>query len=57
MFERIVLASSYFDMFAYCLFEACSFLMRERKGEDLEGRGSEEEWGGVEGRETTINIV
>jgi hypothetical protein len=39
-FYMIVFALSYlfFVMFGYCLSEASYFLMRKRKGMDLEGR-------------------
>jgi hypothetical protein len=33
-------------MFDYYLLEACSFLMRDRKGVDLDGRRCGEELGG-----------
>lgn len=39
----------YFILLYYCLLEACSFLMRDGKGLDLEGRGGREELGGVDG--------
>lgn len=39
----------------YCL-EACSFLMKDRKGLDLEGSWDWEEMGGFEGGEPTIRI-
>lgn len=42
----------------YCyLLEAFSFVLRARKGVDLEGREGGEEPGGVEGRETNQDIV
>ena len=43
-------------MFGCYLLEACSFLMRDRKGVDLDGRRGGEELGGVEGGETIIRI-
>ena len=43
-------------MFGCYLLEACSFLMRDRKGVDLDGRDGGEELGGVEGEETVIRI-
>lgn len=36
------------------LLEACSFPSRVRKGENLDGRGGEEELGRVEGKEEII---
>lgn len=39
---------SFFVMFDCCLLEARSFLMRDRKGMDLDGRGGREELVGVE---------
>ena len=41
-------------MFGCFLLEACSFLMKDRKGVDLEERGGGEELGRVEERETII---
>lgn len=37
----------YFVEFDCCLIEPCSFLMRDRKGADLEEKGGNEEVGGV----------
>jgi hypothetical protein len=34
-------------MFGYYLLEACSFLMTQRKGVDLEGRGGGKELRGI----------
>ena len=36
--------------------EVCYFLMKDRKGVDLDGRGGGEELGGVEGGEIIIKI-
>ena len=36
-------------MFGCYIFEACSFLMRDRKGMDLEEKGGGEKLGEVEG--------
>ena len=46
----------YFVIFGCYLLEACSFLMRDRKGVDLEGRRGGEDLGRVEGEETIIRI-
>ena len=46
----------YFFLFGCYLLEACSFLMRDRKGVDLDGRDGGEELGGVEGEETVICV-
>ena len=43
-------------MFGCYLLEACSFLMRDRKGVDLEGKGGGEELGGINGGKTVIRI-
>ena len=43
-------------MFGCYLLEACSFLMRDRKGVDLEGRRGGKELGGVVGGETIVMI-
>lgn len=45
----------YFVMFCCCLLEAHSFLMRDRKGVDLDGRGGGEELGGRR-EETPVRI-
>lgn len=36
-------------MFSCHLLEFCSFLMRNKKGVDLDGRGAREELGGIKG--------
>jgi hypothetical protein len=41
-------------MFYSFLLVTCSFLMRDRKGVDLEGRSREKELAEVEGEETAI---
>jgi hypothetical protein len=41
-------------VFSCCLLEACSFLVRDRKGVDLERRESGEELGGARGGETIV---
>lgn len=46
----------YFVMFGCFLLEACYFLMRNKKGVDLERRGGGEELGGVETVETILRI-
>lgn len=46
----------YFVMFCYYLLGACSFLMRDRKGMDRDGRRCGEELGDIQGRETVIRI-
>ena len=46
----------YFVMFGCYLLGACSFLMRDRKGVDLEGKGGGEELGGINGGKTVIRI-
>jgi hypothetical protein len=46
----------FYFVFLKNLLEACSFLMRDRKGVDLEEIGDEEELGGVEKGETIIRI-
>lgn len=53
-FNMKVLALSYYIVsFGYSLLEVCSFLMRVRKGVDLEGR-----WGKSGGREnTSLGII
>jgi hypothetical protein len=38
------------------LLEACSLVMRDRKGVDLKGQGGEKELVGVEGGETIVKI-
>lgn len=43
-------------MFGCYFLEACSFLTRDRKGVDWDGRGGGEGLGGVEGGETIIRI-
>lgn len=43
-------------MFCCYLLEACSFLMRDRKGLDPDGRGSREELGWTEGEKTVTRI-
>jgi hypothetical protein len=35
-------------MFGFCSIEAYTFLMRNRKGVDLKGRGGEWRWDGTE---------
>jgi hypothetical protein len=54
--EMILLYSIlfYFVMFCCYLLEACSFLRRDRKEVDLDGRRGREELGGIEGREAVI---
>jgi hypothetical protein len=42
-------------MLAHYVLEACSFLRRDRKEVDLNGRGGRRELRDVEGRETLIN--
>jgi hypothetical protein len=46
----------YFVVFGCYFSDACSFLMRDRKGMDPEGRGGREELGGVEGEVYIIRI-
>lgn len=46
----------YFVIFYYCLLEADCFLVRDRKGVDLDGRGYGEELGEAEGGETVIRV-
>lgn len=46
----------YFVLFGCYLPEACSSLMRDIKGVDLDGRGYDEEPGGVERGKTVIEI-
>lgn len=43
-------------MFFCYLLETCSLLMRDRKGEDLEGREGDRELGGMEGWETVTSM-
>ena len=51
-FDVMFVVLSYFVMVCCYLLEACSFLVRHRKGVDLDGRGSGEELGEIEGGET-----
>lgn len=46
----------YFVIFDCYALEACSFQMRDRKGEDPDERGGEKEPGGIEGGETIIMV-
>jgi hypothetical protein len=43
-------------MFCCCFLKVCSFLIRDRKGADLGGRGGGKKLGGREGGETVIRI-
>ena len=57
--DVMVFVLSYYTLFCHvgwCLLKACSFLMRDRKGVDSEGRGDREELEGVRGRITGIKI-
>ena len=55
-YESFCFSLSYMIMFCCYLLEACSFLMRDRKGVDLKGQGGEKELVGVEGGETIVKI-
>jgi hypothetical protein len=46
----------YLVMVGCYLLEACSLVMRDRKGVDLKGQGGEKELVGVEGGETIVKI-
>lgn len=55
-FDVMVLFSSYYILFCYDPLEACSLLMRRKKGSGSGWEGSGEKLGGVEGGETVIGI-
>lgn len=44
----------YFIGFGHYLYEVCSFLLRNRKGMDLDDRGGREELRGAEGGEPVV---
>jgi hypothetical protein len=53
----LCLITFYFVMFDWCLLEACSFLMGDRKGVGPEGRGGGEDLGEGEGEGTVMGII
>lgn len=58
-FNMVVFVSSYYNLFCHVWLlslETCSFLMRGRRGVDLEGRGGGEGLEGAEGGKTIIGI-
>lgn len=55
-FDVMVFVLFYFVMFGSYILEACSFLMKGRKGVNLEGRGVWEGLDRIEGGETIIKI-
>ena len=55
-FDVMVLFFSCYILYYYYPLEACSFLMRRKKGSGSGWEGSGEELGGVEGGETIIGI-